>query len=269
MILQDALEKNAHAVREKAQSTVYLNKLVEKITKDKYKRLHKKITISTTRSIIYIFLTKMLIAFIIEFPYEKFIIKDINYRNLLINLLLPPAIMFFITLTIRVPGKKNTKAIQDYVQGIVYTEIPHNIAGYKKKRKLQGTKRIIFGSLYSIGFFATFGLIIYFLLKLEYNVISGIIFVLFLTLVSFFGFMIRQQIRDINLLKETQSGIATITDFFAFPIIRTGSILSTGFAKWNITVYIFDIFLEAPFKTIIQLFEEWFHFVRERKDEIV
>jgi len=268
-VLEDALEKNPAQFREKAKNTGYLNKLIEKITQQKYSKIHKKLTLSTTRSIIYIFLTKMVFAFILEYPYERFVIDEINYRNLLINLIVPPIIMFLVTLTIRVPGQKNTNAIKEFVKSIIYKEISDNVIDYKGRKRVNKTKSVIFGLLYSLGFFATFGSIIWFLVKLDYNIISGLIFIFFLTLVSFFGFMIRQQIRDINLLKSAQSGIATLTDFFVFPIVRTGSLLSTTLAEINITTYIFDIFIEAPFKTIIQIFEEWFSFVRERKDEIV
>ncbi len=268
-VLEDALEHSPVDVMQKSKSSSYLSQLVQKVTEERYRKIRRKLTTATTRSIVYIFFTKMFFAFLLEFPYERFIIDEINYRNLLINLVVPPAIMFLVTLTIRVPGEKNTRAIQNYVRSIVYKEIPDDIVDYKERKRLHKTKQLIFGSMYSIGFFVTFGLILYFLVSLDYNFVSGVIFVLFLTLVSFFGFMIRQQVRDIKLGKERQTILESLADFFAFPIIRTGSLLSTEFAKLNITVYIFDLFIEAPFKTIIQLFEEWFSFVRERKDEIV
>lgn len=269
LILQDALEKNPFDVRQKVKSSVFLNHLIKKIVEEKYSRIRSRLTVATTRSIIYIFLTKMLLALIIEFPFERFVLQHINYTNLFINLIVPPTIMFLLTLTIRVPGEKNTLAIENYIQAIIYEERPDEIVDYRERKSLDKTKRIIFGGLYSFGFFITFGAIIYFLINMKFNILSGTIFILFLTIVSFFGFMIRQQVRDINLLRPSQSGIDTLTDFFAFPIIRTGSIISKEFAKWNITVYIFDVFIEAPFKTIIQLIEEWFAFIRERKDEIV
>ena len=211
----------------------------------------------------------MLLAILIEFPFEKIVLKEINYFTLAINLIVPPAIMFLVTLTIRVPGEKNTIAIQDYIRSIIYDSIPDEIIDYKERKKLSKSKRLIFGVLYSIGFVFTFGAIVYFLVKMNFNIIGGGIFILFLTLVSFFGYMIRQQVRDINLIRSSQNGISTLTDIFAFPIIRTGSILSGQFAKLNLPVYVFDLFIEAPFKTIINLFEEWFSFVRDRKDEIV
>src|SRR3989339_66576 len=265
LILQDALEKNPFDVRQKVKNTTFLNQLIKKITEEKYSRIRSKLTVATTRSIIYIFLTKMLLAILIEFPFEKIVLKEINYFTLAINLIVPPAIMFLVTLTIRVPGEKNTIAIQDYIRSIIYDSIPDEIIDYKERKKLSKSKRLIFGVLYSIGFVFTFGAIVYFLVKMNFNIIGGGIFILFLTLVSFFGYMIRQQVRDINLIRSSQNGISTLTDIFAFPIIRTGSILSGQFAKLNLPVYVFDLFIEAPFKTIINLFEEWFSFVRDRK----
>lgn len=268
LVLQEVLEKNLEQVKANQNQTSLTN-LIKKVTEDKYSKIRKKLTIATTRSILYIFLTKMLLAFIIEFPYERIVVKNINYVPLIINVLVPPIIMFLVTLTIRVPGEKNTKAIIAYIKGMMYQEVDEEIVDYRTRRKLNGSKRMIFGVFYSIGFFMTFGTIIYFLAKLHFNIVSGMIFLLFLTLVSFFGFMIRQQVRDIALYKGRQGGFAPILDFFAFPIIRTGHLLSGKFQDWNIPAYVFDLFIEAPFKTIIQLFEEWFLFVKERKDEII
>lgn len=269
LILQDALEKNPDKVREKLKSSSLLGQMIRKITEEKYTKIKKKLTMATTRSILYIFLTKMLLAFIIEFPYERFIVKQMNYMAIIINVIVPPAIMFLITLSITVPGEKNTLAIIEYIKGIVYKEVPDQIIPFKERDKLNKNKQILFGFFYTFGFLITFGIIIYFLDALHFNLIGGVIFLMFLTLVSFFGFMIRQQVKDIALGNITQTGLNPVLDFFAFPIIRTGYLISGTFKQLNIAIYVFDLFLEAPFKTIIQLFEEWFSFVRERKDEIL
>jgi hypothetical protein len=42
-----------------------------------------------------------------------------------------------------------------------------------------------------------------------------------------------------------------------------------GVAKINIFTVIFDFFIEAPFKLIIDIVEEWIKFTKDRKEEII
>ena len=57
-------------------------------------------------------------------------------------------------------------------------------------------------------------------------------------------------------------------DFFAIPILSVGHWISAKFAKINIFVFIMDFIIEAPFKVVIEIIEEWIGFVKEKKDEI-
>jgi len=53
------------------------------------------------------------------------------------------------------------------------------------------------------------------------------------------------------------------------PIISVGKWLSEKFSQVNIFVFILDFIIEAPFKIIIEITEDWAKYVKERKDDIV
>ncbi len=94
------------------------------------------------------------------------------------------------------------------------------------------------------------------------------LFVVFLTLVSFFGLRVRQLAKDLVVIDRRDNLLSVTIDFFTIPIVRAGRWLSVNFSKVNIFVFILDVIIEAPFKLIIDVFEDWFAYMREKREEI-
>ena len=59
-----------------------------------------------------------------------------------------------------------------------------------------------------------------------------------------------------------------LVDFFSLPILRVGQWLSTSISRINIFIFIFDFIIEAPFKLFLNVLEEWFAFMKEKKEEL-
>jgi hypothetical protein len=70
-------------------------------------------------------------------------------------------------------------------------------------------------------------------------------------------------------LIEKTSFFTPIVDFFFMPILSLGKVFSEGVSKLNFFTFIFDFIIEAPFKLIIEVIEEWISFVKQKKEEIV
>jgi len=68
---------------------------------------------------------------------------------------------------------------------------------------------------------------------------------------------------------DRQGVFEPFMDFFLMPVLQAGQFLSKEIAKINIFIFFFDFILEAPLKTIFEVFEEWIRFIRVKKDEIV
>ena len=94
---------------------------VSNICQNKYAQIQKKVTRGIVRSIIYIFLTKVLFALLIEVPYELYRIGQLTILPLTINIIVPPGMMLLIGLTIKIPGEANTYRIINKLKTIVYT----------------------------------------------------------------------------------------------------------------------------------------------------
>ena len=69
-------------------------------------------------------------------------------------------------------------------------------------------------------------------------------------------------------LVEKENVLSPVIDFFFMPMLSIGKFLSTEVARFNFFILLFDFIIEAPFKLIIEVVEEWISFVKARKEEI-
>jgi hypothetical protein len=246
-------------------------KLSDKITEicnKNYKLIHSKLISSIIRVIIYIFFTKTILAFLLELPYDQIFVGHVNWNALLINIGFHPLLMTFIALAIRVPGPKNTEIIVTEIKKIVYGEERKLIYKPKKILPFGSTAFIIFNSIYAIMFLVSFGFIVWVLHKLSFNLLSGALFVFFLTLVSFFGFRLRNFANQFSVMPRKESLFNFLIDFFTLPIISVGRFLSVNFAKVNVFLYILDFAIETPFKALVETLDKALGFIREKREEI-
>ena len=73
----------------------------------------------------------------------------------------------------------------------------------------------------------------------------------------------------VNVDIHPYDGVNIVTDIASVPILRIGRLLSDSVSQLNIFTIIFDLLLEAPFKTVIRIIEEWTTYLREQRDQIV
>jgi len=256
--LEDLL---THPEALEAEAKILINK--------KYNQNRKKIGQSSFRAIIYIFITKMILAIILELPYEMYVIKEVNYVPLAINIVFPPLLMFIIALTILPPSKENTARILENLKNTIYNKPAKSILCKlsPKYRQNWGFKTFYY-SMYTILYIVVFGVIILGLQRLEFNILSGALFLFFLTVVSFFAMKIRTTAKELKVIKARVSLRGFLLDFFSLPIVAAGRWLSTKFKKINIFAFVMDYIIEAPFKIFIAAFEEWMGFLSEKKEDM-
>jgi hypothetical protein len=249
-------------------------KLDDKLTEiaiRRYNETGNKVRRAMVRSFIYIFLTKMVFAFLLEAPYDMFVMKKLLVVPLVVNTLFPPVMLFLVAGLFNVPGADNTRRLIDRIHKLIYNfdDIKNEKDTFMEKQK---DRRPIltggFSFIYLATFAITFGLINIALNALGFSIPSKIIFVFFVALVSFFAYRIRHSAKEYEMI-ERQGLFEPLMDFFLMPVLQAGQFLSKEIARINIFIFIFDFILEAPLKTIFEVVEEWIRFVRLKKDEIV
>jgi hypothetical protein len=244
---------------------------VDQTCREKYQKLGARIRNLAIKSFIYILLTKMLFAIILEIPVSNYFYGEVSRNAIIINSIFPPILMVIILGFFKIPGEENTRKIYRRLIDIINEDktFETQVAFVPKK---SGPKRplLIFGFtvFYSLTFLVTLSLIYEILTYIDFNLVSQAIFIFFVSVVTFFSYRIRQVTKELR-LEEKESIFTPIVDFFFMPILSLGKFFSSEIAKLNFFIFIFDFIIEAPFKLIFEVVEEWISFVRKRKEEII
>lgn len=244
---------------------------VDQTCRDKYQQLGARVRTLAIRSFIYILLTKMIFAIILEVPVSIYIYGEVNRNALIINSIFPPLLMIGILGFFKVPGEENTRKIFQRIVDIVDDDKSFETKVAFVPKKISPKRPLLifaFTIFYSLTFLVTLTLIYEFLKNLGFNMVSQVIFVFFVSVVSFFSYRIRQVTKELR-LEEKASVLSPIVDFFFMPMLSLGKFFSSEIAKLNFFIFIFDFIIEAPFKLIFEVVEEWISFVKKRKEEII
>ncbi|MDP3793662.1 MAG: hypothetical protein Q8R07_02815 [Candidatus Uhrbacteria bacterium] len=266
-MLRDALMEKPDHAEHLLNHPEELHATIGRMAERRYKDSKGKLRRGTVRAIIYLFITKILLALVIEVPFEQFLYKEINHISLAINVLFPPILMLFVGSMIRVPGKENVIRLKQAVDELLSVEGPPG------KQIRQVKSRAGFGSfllniIYTAMFVITFGLIFIILKTSHFTWVSASIFIFFLCIVSFFAFRLRLAAREYVVVDRADRFRTAILDFFSFPILRAGQWLSSTISHLNIFIFFFDFIIETPFKIFLTILEEWLSFIKEKKEEL-
>ena len=268
-ILKELMIQNKDNLQNIFANPDLLEEKIEDIAQVNYQKIRSKLIGTIARVIIYILFTKTILAFILELPFDYFILKDINWQALGINVAFHPLLMFFIAMTIRVPGIKNTQIIVSEIKKITYGDERKIVFKSKGLMKRGSASYLIFNTVYLVMFAISFGLVLGGLRLLNFNILSGVLFIFFLTIVSFFGFRLRNLAKQFSVIPRKDNLITFLFDFVSLPIIRVGRFFSTNFSKINIFLFIFDFIIETPFKMLVEFLEDTVSFINNKREEIV
>jgi len=243
---------------------------VRAICQTKYDQIQQKVNRGIVRSILYIFVTKVMLALLIEIPYELYRFGGLNYLPLGINVIVPPGMMWLIGLTIRAPDAANTERIIAKLKTVVYqNQVPKQLPFSILTQHQESLLSQIFAIIYLLLFLAVFGGITYLLLQLKFTVLGIVIFFAFLSLVLLFGFRVRFTASELKVTSDKENIVSYLLNILTLPFLSTGVYLSKGLARINFLTVILDFLIEAPLKTIIEVVEEWTSFIREKREEVV
>ncbi len=191
---------------------------------------------------------------------------------IIVNAVLPPLIMLAVILVTHPPGAQNTVKIYERIIEIINADSGYETSVGLNTKSFSAKRRpaliFAFTMFYILTFVVTFGIMYKVLSLVHFNILSQAIFVLFVSMVTFFAYRIRQTAKEYR-LQEKEHFIRPLFDFFFMPILSLGKLLSQSVSRLNFFTAIFDFIIEAPFKLIVEVVEEWVKFVRQKRDEIV
>lgn len=245
--------------------------LLERESDNVYKTLMQdaksKVLRGSLRALVFILLTKAIFAFLLEVPFDKFLTGSVNYLSLAINLTLPPILMLIAGVFTKSPPEKNKKLVLGSIEQIMYdNKIGNKVSNLIPPAKNKSYQ--LFNFIYSAFNYAILYLIVWLLFRVGFNILSVILFFLFVSLVSFFSFRIRNMALHLAMRRVDDDMITSVVEFFFLPFIKIGKYISSKFSSFNPFILIIDLLIEAPLKSIIRIMGLWKGFVNSKKDEL-
>lgn len=235
-----------------------------------YKAERTRLWRSALRATFYILLTKVLVALVVEAPIEYALYgDDVSLAPLFINILFPPVLMFLLTATTRFPGGQNTSAVVKTVLSLVSGDGQRIFPQTIPVGRSSTVSTWFLSFIYLIMFAVTFGAIGMSLSRVGFSVISIGFFVFFLSVVSFFAIRIRQPVRDLFVIPRRDNIFVALIEFFSLPILKVGRWISLTSSRFNVVLYLFDYFLEAPVKSFLLVTEDVLGFFRQKREDIL
>ena len=241
---------------------------ISQFASERYARFRARLRNAVVRAVLFLFLTKMALALVIEFPYERLVLKTTNMTPLLVNIVFHPTLLGIIGLTAKLPEAANTEAV--IREAHAFLGIGDDVGlTYKMRRPWsRGTLGVVFNAIYAVMFLFTITVIASILHSFEFNGLSIVFFLFFLSLVTFFGLKIRNTRRELMVVEPRVGIVGTVADILFLPMIRAGRWVALRAPRINVFIFFFDFIVEAPFKAAISMVEGWLAFLREKKEEI-
>jgi hypothetical protein len=233
------------------------------------RRIRARMNKRAWHSILFLLFTKTILAFLIEVPYEVIFLPYLHFGALATNIAFHPLLLFFLATTVRLPGSNNTERIVDEVYKVITGDSALPTIIVRQPRRYGAATWSFFAVLYAILFLILFWGLFTVLDLLHFSLIAMFMFVMFLGLVSFLAIRIRRSVSAVRIIPQRESALGSIVSFLSLPVLEFGRWLAVQISQLNVALFFMDRILEAPFKILIDIIEEWFTFVRERKEEIV
>jgi gamma-glutamylcyclotransferase (GGCT)/AIG2-like uncharacterized protein YtfP len=268
LILGDIISEDPIGIQEKIEEPAELENRIVTAYQKRLKILKSRVKRAAIYATLSIFVSKMLLAFAVEVPFDKYITGQFSYSTIGLNILIPPLLMFFLVLTIRPPKKENLQQVIMEVMKIAYQRERREIYTITPAKKRGWLMNAIITIFYLFTFIISFGLIIWGLQKLNFGILSIIIFLIFISLISFAGVKIRERSRELEVMEKKESFLMFFIDFFSLPVIRVGKWLSAQWARYNVIIILINFLIDLPFQSFVEFLEQWRAFLKEKKEEI-
>lgn len=270
LILEDIFRRYKSGVYSLLENNEAFEAELHNTCEAKYNGIRSKVRRAIIRSVIFILVSKVIFAFLIEGTFEQFVYGHVQWVSLILNIIIPTTIMVLASFFITIPKNDNTLRITQAVKGLLFASEPK--LGYATTIKDPNKKTytfidIVFTLLWMTTFIISFGGILYALNRLQFNIVSQGIFVFFITIVTFLLYRIYQTAHIYSF--GDKPGFKTLlADFFFMPVVRVGRHLTEGVSQINIFLFLFDYIIETPFKGLFSFFDQWFMYLHSKRENI-
>jgi hypothetical protein len=268
LILGDILSENPMGAEEKLSQPEALENSIRQAYNRRAATLKSRLGRAAFYATLSIFLTNIVSLYVIEIPLSKFVLGHFSPLAIAIDIFVPTLLMFILISTVRLPKKENLEVVVMEVMKIVYEEKKKDVYEIRiyPKRNIVITGLITI--LYVLAFLVFAGLVVWGLEQINLPATSHIIFIIFISLITFAGTKIRRRAKELQVIEAKENFFYFILDVFAIPITQLGKWLSSRWKKYNAIAKFFSYLIDMPFQIFVEFIEQWRYFLKEKKEEI-
>ena len=269
-LLSDIAKDNPEALAGALASgdVAAIDTAISKAAAARYTSFRKRLKRTVVRACAFLLITKTFLAFLIEYPYEVFILGVTDYVPLMVNIFFPPILLAIVALSVRIDKKKNNAKILEELHAILGFGDDFKLVFKRRSSWGRGAMWWIFNGLYVGMLLLVISVIAAALTAVHFNAMSIFFFIFFLSVVAYFGIRIRNTRRELMVLELSRGIMPTLLDILFLPVMRAGRWVSLRAPRVNVFLFFFDFIIEAPFKAAIGIVESWLVFLREKREEI-
>lgn len=266
LAFDEVVRGNLATIEQRIEDWAFIRTKINEVCQRRYAALHGRVRTAIVRSMIYILITKMAMALILEVPFDSFMFGEVHWPQLATNVLAPPIFMAILGLSIRTPGERNTSVIEARVKHLLEGDESTEAVYLDKAQRPMSAGYSVFYTLTNL---VIFGIVAWLLYSWHFSILGIGLFLFFMCVVIFFAYRVRQIAQEFSVVREKENAIEATMTFLTLPFLKIGHRLSAEFGKMNVFAFILDVLLEAPFKLMLDLAEHWMDFIRAKREEAV
>ncbi len=261
-VLRSLIDDRADVADILPDRELFMDAYNRQITRE-YKGVEKRLDRGLVKSIVFIFITKIIIGVAIEVPYDLVMRGTVALLPLGLNLLFPPLYMASLKLSMRLPSSSNASALSVAMDQLLYEPEVRQLVVPPARISSAGGK-IMYTLLFAIPVTVTWLI----LQRTGFNIVQMIIFFVFFSTASFLGFRLSTLVRDLELETRQAGVLVSLRGFFYLPFIVAGQWLSRKYNKVNAVGRFLDVAIELPLKALLRLLRQWIRFLNEKHEEL-
>lgn len=244
-----------------------LENLVRNVYDKRLSTLKSRLSRSAIYSTLSILLGGALSLFIIEVPIAKLVYGKFSLLAIIVDLLLPTIFMFFLVAIIRLPSKKNFSRVMHEIEKVIYDSRELDVYEIDLKRGKGLISNIVFGLLFSALAMGTLALMFWVFRLAGIPWTSIYIDTLNIAVIIFAAYVIRQRAREMT-VEESSNIFEFFLDMISIPIAKIGQWLSRKWQEYNIVSVFFSAVVDLPVSSLIQIFEAWRAYLKDKRSGI-
>lgn len=241
--------------------------MVEKIYSRRKASLKGRLFRSAIYSTLSIFVAGIASFIIFEGPVAKLAGKEFSFWSLMVDLLIPSAIMFLLVIIIRPPADRNLKVVKNEIKKVLYQHDEEDRYEIRLDQKKNPVLNSIFLLISGIAGLISMYFIFWIFKIARVPWTSMYIDTVNVAMVVGAAMIIKQKSKEIT-IEDRGNFIEFLTEIFSIPMAKIGQWFSNKWRKYNIFSALMTALIDTPFSTIIALIEDWRNFLREKSSEL-